>query len=208
MSFAMKQLKRFKVLRSEANLNRKMLFKNLEQKVEDEIGGLTKEKIYRTLAKKSEENKKYAASSPLTQEKILKKQKTPSVGKTGGSMSKSFGKQFYGKRDGRANSHKKSKWKKRDKSETGNSLKGRNLEVIKVSACEKNTYAEILKKIKTEEIQRKEQDPKQNEIEVTEIRRSQNGELLIVCRADKNLDKFNTAISQAVKNGSKTSEEI
>lgn len=30
MSLAMKQLKRFKILQSEANLNRKMLFKNLE----------------------------------------------------------------------------------------------------------------------------------------------------------------------------------
>lgn len=122
-------------------------------------------------------------SSPLTQEKILKKQKTPSGGETGGF--KSFGKQSYGERDGQANSHKKPKWKKKNKSETGNSLKESNLEVIKVS-CEGSTYAEILKKIKTA-------DPKQNEIEVTKIRRFQKGELLIVCRADKNLDKFNTA---------------
>lgn len=118
--------------------------------MEDEVGKLTKE-IYRILAEKPEENEKRAALNPLTQEKILKKQKTPSVGKTRGS--ESFAKQSYGERDGQANSHKKPKWKKKDKSETRNSLKERNLEVIKVP-CEKSTYAEILKKIKTA-------DPKQ-----------------------------------------------
>lgn len=142
----MKQLKRFKVLRSEANLNRKMLLKNLEQKVEDEVGGLTKEKIYRTLAKKSEENKKRAALSTNSGEDTQEAEN--SVCRENRRFHVQVIWEADGKGDGRANSHKKPKWK-RDKSETGNSLKGRNLEVIKVSACEKNTYAEILKKIKT-----------------------------------------------------------